>query len=90
MKELILDVIETYKILKLEKSINQTNAEWFNQAIELHKLKESRTANELFKKANVISSNDTYPSALEAIAIQLGFQLNKERGTILEALQDNG
>jgi len=28
-------------------------------------------SNELFRKANVISSNDSYPSALEKIAIAL-------------------
>ena len=32
-------------------------------------------SNELFRKANVISSDDSYPSALEKIAIELSDKL---------------
>lgn len=90
MEDLIKEILATKKILEKEFPQILTHVEYFKLAIEMHKIKEANEANELFKTANAISSSNLYPPALEAIAIQLGFQKNQERGTILEALQDKG
>jgi hypothetical protein len=52
----------------IQKEYNLTNYEALDIALKVE-------ANELFRKANVISSDDSYPSALEKIAIELSDKL---------------
>ena len=52
----------------IQKEYNLTNYEALDIALKAE-------ANDLFRKANVISSDDSYPSALEKIAIELSEKL---------------
>lgn len=58
VKTLAKDLKETYKLTDFESLTLALKAE----------------QNELFKLGFVISSSDSYPSALEAIAISLGYK----------------
>ena len=50
--------------VSIQKEYSLTNYEALDIALKVE-------ANELFRRANVISSDDSYPSALEKIAIEL-------------------
>ena len=82
MKDLIEEIVQTALDLKEVVGINY-KTDLIPMAIELHKLQAAQEANELFKKAHVISATDAYPTALESIAIQLGFKTKRENQAIL-------
>lgn len=60
-----------YRIIEDLEELEEVSHLTLLEKLKIFEIIELRIANDLYIKANVISSNDAYPSALEKIAMNL-------------------